>query len=414
MNSKVDLHIHTWASDGKKAPREIVSKAKAHALATIAITDHDNLSGIEEALVEGESLGVEVIPGVELSVQYKDYKDIHILGYYIRWREGELVNTLLEFQQRRLERGEKILAKTNQCLKNKGKRPLDYESILREARGSLGRMHLARELVGHGYVADINEAFSRYLNPCNIPKARCTVQEAVAIIKGVAGLSVLAHPRLITPDQKLLEEIVAEFKGYGLDGLEGIYPGLAYSDLKFYQYLCQKYDLILTGGSDYHGDEEPEDRFGAAEDYGRLNYKLVINLRQRYFDQKSCLICFEGLANQLGEPLMEKIIDHYGFQPFSFSDFSPGIAPGKDWDPGQLIPFLEHNKTILLDDSLPKGVWEFLEKQGIKTFVFCTGQTPRKSYPFSWITWIPVTKLPVCLGTGRSPHYLAHLIALAY
>jgi len=195
MNSKVDLHIHTWASDGKKAPREIVSKAKAHALATIAITDHDNLSGIEEALVEGESLGVEVIPGVELSVQYKDYKDIHILGYYIRWREGELVNTLLEFQQRRLERGEKILAKTNQCLKNKGKRPLDYESILREARGSLGRMHLARELVGHGYVADINEAFSRYLNPCNIPKARCTVQEAVAIIKGVAGLSVLAHPR---------------------------------------------------------------------------------------------------------------------------------------------------------------------------------------------------------------------------
>lgn len=405
VSEKVDMHIHTWASDGKRTPKEIVAKAKAYGLTTIAITDHDNLAGIEEAVIGGEAFGLEVIPGVELSAQYKDYTDIHILGYYIRWREGELANILEEFQQRRLERGEKILARINQCLKREGKKPLDYESILMEAKGSLGRMHLARELVGHSYVVDINDAFSRYLNPCNIPKAKCTVQEAIAIIKRVAGLSVLAHPRLMTPDQKVLEQIVAEFKGYGLDGLEGIYPGLAYGDLEFYQYLSQRYDLILTGGSDYHGDEV-EDRLGVAGDYGRLNYSLVINLRQRYFGQKSCLICFEDLPNQFRDPLIKGIINHYGFQPLSFSDLSPGTGTGKGWDPSRLISLLKQNKTILLANSLPEGFWEFLEKQRIKTFILCPEHTPKKNYPTSWITWIPVTKF--------SAHYLTHLIALAY
>lgn len=401
MNSKVDLHIHTWASDGKKAPKEIVVKAKNYGLETIAITDHDSLTGIEEAMAEGKSLGLEVIPGVELSVQYKDYKDIHMLGYYLRWREGELARILLEFQQRRLERGEKILAKINQCLKNEGRRPLDYESILLEAKGSLGRMHLARKLVEHGYVVDINDAFTRYLNPCNIPKAKCTVQEAIAIIKGVAGISGLAHPRLITPNEKVLEEIVAEFKGYGLDGLEGICPGLAHWDLKFYQYLSQKYDLILTGGSDYHGDGA-KDQLGVSDDYGRLNYSMVINLRRRYFDQKPCLICFANLPNQLREELIKSFIDHYGFQLLSLSDF----LSGKGCDPTPLIPLLKHNKAILLSHSWPEGFWEFLEKQSIKTFVLCQEPSPRKNYPTSSITWIPVTKF--------SAHYLLHLIALNY
>jgi hypothetical protein len=161
----------------------------------------------------------------------------------------------------------------------------------------------------------------------------------------------------------------------------------------------------LTGGSDYHGDEA-EDRFGIAEDYGRLNYRLVINLRQRFFDQKSCLICFEDLPNPFTEPLIKNIIDHYGFQLFSFSDYSAGAGIGKGWDSSRLIPILNHNKTILQGNSLPKGFWEFLEKQGIKTFIFCPEQTPKKNYPTSCITWIPVTKL--------SAHHMIHLIALAY
>jgi predicted metal-dependent phosphoesterase TrpH len=363
------------------------------------------LGGIEEAIAGGEALGLEVIPGVELSVQYKDYKDIHILGYYIRWGEGQLVNILLEFQKRRLERGKKILFRINQCLKKEGRKPLNYDSILSEAKGSLGRMHLARKLIAQGYVNDVNEAFSRYLNPCNIPKARCTAQEAISIIKGVTGLSVLAHPRLMTSNQKDLEEIVAEFKGYGLDGLEGIYPASAQWDLNFCRYLCQKYDLILTGGSDYHGDEI-EDRLGIVGDDDSLNYSLVINLRQRYFDQKGCLICFENLSNQHRESLAKNIIDAYGFQLLSFFDFSPGTGTGKDWESKRLTPLLENKKILFLDASLPNGFWEFLEKQRIKTFVFCPENTPKKNDPTSCLTWIPVTKF--------SAHYLIHLIALAY
>jgi len=406
----IDLHVHTSASDGKHTPRDVVYQAHTFGLKSIAITDHDNLSGIEEAIKEGSSLNIEVIPGIELSVQYKNYKDLHILSYYPRWKGSKLANILLEFQQSRRERGEKIVGRINQCLEKEQKKTLDYHNILTEAKGSLGRMHLARKLVEYGHVRDINEAFTKYLNPLNVPKKKFTAQEAIATISEEGGISVLAHPKLITPDPEVLEEIVREFATYGLDGLEGIYPGQTYAEFKFYRYLCQKYQLILTGGSDYHGDDA-HGMLGRIEDYGQLNYQLVISLRKRFFDQKNFLVGFQGFSSPKIDSLVQTMVDTYEFQYICLDQLRLGPSP-LPWEEqlDRLIPDLQNKKIILFGDltryeeRMGSGFWQSLGERGIKTFIICSQDRERSD--LSHLTYIPLDR--------PSAHYLMHLIALAY
>jgi hypothetical protein len=407
---KIDLHIHTLASDGKNSSKHIVSQAQIHGLKSIAITDHDNLGGIEEAIIEGQALDIEVIPGIELSVQYKNFKDLHILSYYPFWKEGKLANILIEFQQSRQERGKEMIGRINQCLAKEKKKPLDYSDILIETRGSLGRMHLARKLMEYGYVKDINEAFGKYLNPYNVPKKKFTAQDALSTIKEVGGLSVLAHPRLITPDQTILEEIVRQFAIYGLDGIEAIYPGVTYSDLKFYQYLSQKYNLILTGGSDYHGDAM-HGMLGEVEDYGQLNYSLIINLRKRFLAQKYLLISFKGWPTQHLSSVVKNIATIYGFQIASLPDLLTKPYNTEQELLGRLMPLFKNKLTIVLNhfpgqEEKWERIYPSLASQGIKTFIFCPQDYIQKDSTVTYLIPVPNYKF--------SAHYLMHLLALTY
>lgn len=281
MMDRVDLHLHTWASDGKHSPQGLVQLASQRGLRAIAITDHDCVDGIEEALRAGGVEGVEVIPGIELSVQYKNFKDVHILGYYLSWKEPRLRDNLAAFQRRRWERGEKMVSKINLQLMRERKAVIDYQEVLREAKGAVGRPHLARKLVEKGHAATHDEAFARYLVPHNVPKAKLSPQEAIALIHEARGLAVLAHPNLVSPDLKVQEGIIQEFKGVGLEGIEAIYLGCRPEDAHLYCRLSQTQDLLITGGSDYHGDETRGD-LGLEFSARPLDYPLVEKLKERY------------------------------------------------------------------------------------------------------------------------------------
>lgn len=278
---RVDLHLHTWASDGKNSPQGLVQLVGQRGLRAIAITDHDCVDGIEEALRAGEAEGVEVIPGIELSVQYKNFKDVHILGYYLSWKEPRLQADLAAFQRRRLERGEKMVSKINLQLMRERKAGLDYREILREAKGAVGRPHLARKLVEKGYAATHDEAFSRYLLPNNVSKAKLSPQEAIALIHEARGLAVLAHPNLISTEPRVQEGVIRELKGMGLEGIEAIYPGCRPEDAQLYRRLSPAHDLLITGGSDYHGDEDRGD-LGLDLSNLPMDYPLVERLKERY------------------------------------------------------------------------------------------------------------------------------------
>lgn len=279
---RIDLHIHTWASDGKHSPRGVVQLARQQGLRAIAITDHDCVNGIEEALQAGKDEGIEVIPGIELSVQYKHFKDVHILGYYLSWTEPRLQEDLAAFQQRRLERGEKMISKINlQLLREGRKAVLDYQEVLREAKGAVGRPHLARKLVEKGYATTHDEAFARYLLPNNIPKAKLSPQEAILLIREARGLAVLAHPNLVSSDLRVQEELIGEFRSLGLEGIESIYLGCRPEDAQLYRRLSQAWNLLVTGGSDFHGDEARGD-LGMTFSSQPLNYPLVERLKERY------------------------------------------------------------------------------------------------------------------------------------
>lgn len=278
---RVDLHVHTWASDGKNSPQGLVQLASRRGLRAIAITDHDCVDGIEEALRAGEDEGVEVIPGIELSVQYKNFKDVHILGYYLSWKEPRLQAALAAFQKRRLERGEKMVSKINLQLMRERKGGLNYQEVLRETKGAVGRLHLARKLVEKGYAATHDEAFARYLLPNNVPKAKLSPQEAIALIHEAGGLAVLAHPNLISADLRVQEGIVLEFKGLGLEGIEAIYMGCRPEDAQLYDRLSQAHHLLITGGSDFHGDEA-RGELGFEFSNRPLDYPLVEKLKERY------------------------------------------------------------------------------------------------------------------------------------
>lgn len=275
---RVDLHLHTWASDGKSSPGELVGLAKQEGLRAIAITDHDCIDGIKEALEAGDVLGIEVIPGVELSIQYKNFKDIHILGYYFDWEDPRLHEVLAEFKRRRKERGERMLEKINLQLLREGKKPLEQHRVLEEAKGTLGRLHIARKLVEEGHAGSTDEAFTRYLIPNNVPKAKFSPEEALRLVRELRGLSVLAHPNLISQSLRIQREIIEEFKEWGLDGVEAFYPGCRNEDRQLYDLLRHTHHLVLTGGSDFHGDSS---RTGLGMKESGLSYRMVEGLKER-------------------------------------------------------------------------------------------------------------------------------------
>ena len=245
---KVDLHIHTTASDGRLTPEEVVHIAAKQGLSVIAITDHDSLAGIEPALLAAESVpSLRVIPGLEINTDTPN-AEVHILGYFIDYRNKGLNQTLERLRNSREARARKIVAKL-------GELGIDiaWHRVLElSGGGSVGRPHIAQAMFERGYIPSFQEAFIKYIGrqgPAYVKRERLSPQEAAKLVVKAGGLPVLAHPANIDD----LEELLVELKEAGLVGLEAYYNGYHRKVIDRLVSLAAKHGLIISGGSDFHG-----------------------------------------------------------------------------------------------------------------------------------------------------------------
>ncbi len=247
MASSADLHVHTYFSDSSSSPQEVVDDALKAGLSCIAITDHDIVEGVLPAIEAARGCALEVVPGIELSSEFEAC-DIHILGYFIDYQQGPLLERIEIFLDARLERMKQMLVN----LKAVGIDNIEFEEVcaLTQSR-AVGRSHLAVLLQQKGWVSNIKGAFEKYLGPgCPgyAPKYKQTPFEAIDLIRSCGGVAVMAHPMLTQKD-----ELIPSFVKAGLKGLEVYYPNCTDTVTEFYERIAQKHGLIATGGSDDHG-----------------------------------------------------------------------------------------------------------------------------------------------------------------
>ncbi len=259
-----DLHMHSTQSDGTDSPRRLVEMAKDQGLAAIALTDHDTFSGVEEAKAAGAELGVRVLSGVEISVEYGG-KTVHMLGYCFDGGADTLNAKLGEILQGREDRNRQIVQK----LQGLGM-DITYEEIAAEAGGKVvGRPHFAAVMIRKGFVQERQEAFDKYLAKgaaAYMDRLRFGPEDSVAMVREAGGIAVLAHPKLVRfPEGENLEGLVQELVDAGLGGIECHYSLHTPEETQEYLRLAEKYNLVVTGGSDYHGRNKPTIRMGSGE-----------------------------------------------------------------------------------------------------------------------------------------------------
>lgn len=252
-----DLHTHSTASDGQYTPTELVKLAKKRGIEVLALTDHDTVDGIGEALCAGKTLCVRVLPGIELSA--KGYHTFHILGYGIDPNNPVLAELCGRMKARRDERTERLLT----FLRAKGVE-LSASEVEEIAGGDIiGRPHFAQAMVQRGYVGSIREAFDRYLDTEEyhekVERGKPSAKECIEAIRAAGGKASLAHPYQIGIGHDELNGLIGELAGYGLDAIECYYPKHTPEQERFYLHLAKKYGLHVTGGSDFHGEKVKPD-----------------------------------------------------------------------------------------------------------------------------------------------------------
>lgn len=269
----IDLHVHSNVSDGTKTPSELVSYAYEKHLKAFALTDHDTVDGVKEAVEAAKALAtaeyeLEVIPGVEISAAYKG-KDIHILGLYLDYTDETLVSTLHQVADERKRRNEKMLSNLN----NAGIAITMSDITDGNPDAVITRAHFAKALLKKGYVSAIKDAFTKYLDasgPYYVPREYLSPKTAIELILSAGGIPALAHPLLYKLSQSELKNLVKELKSYGLQGIEAVYSCNIGLDESFVRSIARENDLTVTGGSDYHGSVKPDIDLGT----GRGNLKV--------------------------------------------------------------------------------------------------------------------------------------------
>ena len=259
--SKVDLHIHSTASDGKHSPQEIVRKAAGLGLEVIALADHDSVDGIAPALEEARKLNrLQFIPAVEVSTDVPS-GEVHILGYFVDYTSEELAAALEQFRYSREGRAQGMVAK----LAELGVQ-ISWERVREIAGdGAIGRPHIAQAMLEKGHIGSIKEAFDKYIardGPAYVERDKMTPEEAVRLILRNRGLPVMAHPST-APEP---EAMIVELKAAGMVGIEAYYNNYMNEEIGNLVALAKDHGLIITGGSDYHGlDESNETLMGGVE-----------------------------------------------------------------------------------------------------------------------------------------------------
>lgn len=281
MERYIDLHTHSTVSDGSMSPRELVRYAKEHGLAAIALTDHDSVDGIHEAVDEGNKAGIEVIPGLEISVDFKP--EMHILGYFFNEDYINMKSTLADLKAGRERRNIKIIDRLNRL----GLDVTVEEAKAEARRGVVGRPHIAKVLVQKGYVDTITEAFDRYLGKgkaAYFNREELTPEEGIREIAKSGGIPVLAHPIYLDMDSGRLDDLLGILAKAGLRGIEAYYADNTATDTGNLLRLALKHNLLVTGGSDFHGSYKTGIEIGKGFGNLKVPYRLLDELKK--FTQK--------------------------------------------------------------------------------------------------------------------------------
>jgi predicted metal-dependent phosphoesterase TrpH len=284
----IDLHVHTNKSDGTFSPEEVVDYAYNIGLSAIAITDHDTVFGITPAMERGDKYGIEIIPGIEMSAEWTEEHEefeVHMLGYFIDWKNPEFQKRLHELTDVRMRRAEIILGKLRS--RNIKLELEDLKEFIQPVEGKgtpwVGRLHIAQAMVKKGYVTSINRAFDQYIGNkkcCFVPKHQLTPEGAVQMIKEMHGLSVIAHPGLLNSD--FAASLIRRLSKVGLDGIETYYPEHRENTIKNMENLAKENNLVMTGGTDCHGFAKGSIHMGSIP----IPYELLEKMKQRKAQQE--------------------------------------------------------------------------------------------------------------------------------
>lgn len=277
MDKFVDLHIHSTASDGSMTPTEIVRYAKKIGLVAIALTDHDTVDGIEQAMEESKRVGLEVVPGVEISLDYNT--EMHMLGYFFNDGYKKLEPLLKRFRIGREQRNPRIIEKLNTMGFD-----ISNEEVIAEAQGRvLARPHIASVMVKKGYVKTVAEAFDKYISngkTAYVKRDSLTPKEGIRAIKEAGGLPVLAHPIHLKLDLEDMDILLSQLVLKGLMGVETYYVDNSREDTINFLKLAQKHNIIATGGSDFHGSFKPDIKMGEGRGNLQVPYVAFRDLRR--------------------------------------------------------------------------------------------------------------------------------------
>ncbi len=258
----VDLHIHSHYSDGTASPAQLVAMASAAGLAAISLTDHDTVDGIRELAAHAAKADLAIIPGLEVSSTHREFS-LHILGYGIDPEDTGLKTWLKRLQQGRDARNEQIITQIQDLGLDVSMNELEALSTC----GQTGRPHIATLLLNKGIVTTTRDAFKYYLRkgvPAWAGRFTYTAAQSIKAIHRAGGAAVLAHPGQLAPDLKCLPLLLGELVERGLDGLEVFYPGHSAKVTQRLMALAGRYGLMMTGGSDYHGDNKPTSKMASS------------------------------------------------------------------------------------------------------------------------------------------------------
>jgi 3',5'-nucleoside bisphosphate phosphatase len=274
----IDLHLHTTHSDGSLRPAEVLALAQKAGVTALAITDHDIVDGIPEAIDTGARLGIEVLPGVEIS-SFDGKSELHILGYCITWQDETLLGRLATLRESRHRRNPLIIERLQALGLD-----LTYDEV-RALAGteSVGRPHIARLLMEKGYVTSAKDAFDRYLaegRPGYVARELPTPAEAIAWIRDAQGVAVLAHPTWVKESNDGLPAFVRTLKNNGLGGIEVHYSTHTRQQTARFLELAKQFGLLITGGSDFHGLTKPDIEVGTGRGGLRVPEELLTPLKE--------------------------------------------------------------------------------------------------------------------------------------
>jgi len=274
----IDLHTHSTASDGTFSPEELVYLAKKEKIQALALTDHDTIDGLKPAYNTAKDLDLPFLCGVEISIKFEGPGHFHLLGYFLEPEIPKINDTLLKLKKAREERNKKMIEKLN----NLGIE-ITLEELKEIAQGEIGRPHIANLLVKKGIVKSFEEAFQKYLKKgalAYVPKALLLPEEGIKLILEAKGIPVLAHPITLKLNLLELKKYIKLLKNFGLMGIEVFYPEHTIDFTKFLIECAKELGLLLTGGSDFHGENKPDIKLGKGLNNLNVPFECYKNLEK--------------------------------------------------------------------------------------------------------------------------------------